>query len=104
MPARAGQNRSPIPTTAAPLPFLIPCLHKKNISTFLIFKSFQNHFEPNDSPLQEKRANGVKEADTDLLSFMLKAQQEGNAVMTDKQLRDELQVRPSRRGSIVDNH
>ncbi|KAI8466592.1 MAG: cytochrome P450 [Monoraphidium minutum] len=45
-----------------------------------------------DKMLQEKRANGIRETDTDLLSFMLKAQQEGNVLMSDKQLRDELQT------------
>ncbi|GBF87312.1 cytochrome P450 [Raphidocelis subcapitata] len=45
-----------------------------------------------DSMLRERREKGLKEEDTDLLSFMLRAQQQGNALVTDKQLRDELQT------------
>lgn len=45
-----------------------------------------------DKMLQERRTGGLRDSDTDLLSFMLRAQQEGNAVMSDRQLRDELQT------------
>jgi hypothetical protein len=45
---------------------------------------------PSCPPPQERKAQGVRPEDSDLLSHLLRAQQQLPGLMTDKQIRDEL--------------